>query len=40
MDFNIEKIGTDIKVSLINDNKEIAKATCYFENTPIVEGKI
>ena len=39
MEFKIEEKGKDIKVVLINEEKEIAKATCYFENTPIVENK-
>ena len=39
MEFKIEEQGKDIKVVLINEEKEVAKATCYFENTPIVNNK-
>lgn len=29
----------NISVVLLNENEEIAKAVCYFENTPIIDGK-
>lgn len=39
MEFKIENQEKNIKVVLIDNQKEIAKAICYFENTPQVENK-
>ncbi len=39
MNFKIENQGKDIKVILIQDGQEKAKATCYFEDTPKVNEK-
>ena len=39
MDFKIEEEGKDIKVILMKEEIEIAKAVCYYENTPIVDNK-
>ena len=38
MEFNIIS-NVNIQVFLIEEGKEIAKATCYFKNTPKVDGK-
>ena len=39
MEFKIEEEGKDIKVILMKEGTEIAKAVCYFESTPIVDNK-
>ena len=37
MDYKIEKINNDVKVSLIEENNILAEAVCYFINTPKVD---
>ena len=39
MDFIIENVDNNIKVVLINEGEEVAKATCYFKETPEIDGK-
>ena len=39
MDFKINNQGKDIRVILEDNGNEIAKATCYFEDTPKVDEK-
>ena len=39
MEFKIENEGKNIKVELLDENKQIAKATCYFKDTPKVDNK-
>lgn len=39
MEFKLEKQGENIKVILIKNEEEIAKATCYFVNTPKLNEK-
>ncbi len=39
MEFKIESQGKDIKVVLIEGEEEVAKAVCYYEDTPKVENK-
>ena len=39
MDFITENLGKNIKVVLINEGKDVAKAVCYFEDTPKVNEK-
>ena len=39
MEFKIENEGKNIKVELVHENKQIAKATCYFKDTPQVNKK-
>ena len=39
MNFKIEKENKDVMVILEDNEKELAKAKCYFEDTPKVSGK-
>lgn len=39
MEFKIINQEKDVKVILVKEEKELAKATCYFENTPKVNKK-
>ena len=39
MDYKIEEINNDIKVCLIDKEKVLAEAVCYFKNTPKVDDK-
>ena len=39
MDFKVENQGKNIKVTLLEDENIKAQATCYFKDTPIVDGK-
>ena len=39
MNFKIENQGKDIKVELIENEKQIGRATCYFKDTPQIDNK-
>ena len=39
MNFIVENQGEDIKVRLIENERTIAQATCYYKNTPKVDNK-
>ena len=39
MEFKVINKNEDIRIILIKDNQEVAKATCYFKGTPKVNGE-
>ena len=39
MEFRIENIGPNISVSLLEEGEQVAKAICYFKDTPKVQNK-